>query len=354
MSKRIAFIGAFSFDYPRNQILRVGLAEHGYEIISAPLPRGKSTLRSVLPLWQTMRRTSADFYLLAEFNAHLAPFAILMSKLLGRRLGIDYLVGLYDTYLHDRVTVSAQSLSARRYRLMDRWTIQHASLIFTDTQAHANFFETVAGESAKRMGAVPVGVYDAWWSPKVQPAGRPHDGLLIQFFGKYLPFHGVDVILEAAKRLESDAHLRFELIGRGQTFEAIQARAAQLGLSNVTFAAPVPASELPSLVARADICLGVFAAHPKTDYVVPNKVFQCMALGKPLITAQSKAVAAHFQAGEHFIAVQQGDPEALAAAICTLAESPELRAKVGQAAAQHIHQHFTPARVAEWLLPHLP
>lgn len=271
---RLAYIGAFSPTYPRNQVLRAGLAAHGYEVISAPLSQQGSTLRNVPYLWQSMRRTRADLYLLAEFNQLLAPFALMMGSLLRRPVWVDYMVGLYDAQILDRETAGAHGGRGRTYRAIDAWNIRRARRIFTDTAAHKAFFAQYVGAAAQRLAVVPVGVYDVWWSPQVQPVGKVAEQCLVQFFGSYIPFHGVEVILAAAKQLESDSHLHFELIGRGQTFAAMQQRAEQLALTNLTFTPPIPAPDLPSAVARADICLGVFGARAKTDYVVPNKVFQ--------------------------------------------------------------------------------
>ncbi|MCE7946227.1 MAG: glycosyltransferase [Chloroflexi bacterium CFX4] len=347
---RLAYIGAFRMDYPRNQVLRAGLAAHGCEVISAPLSKQGSTLRNVPRLWQTMRRTHADVYLLAEFNQLLAPFALIMGSLLRRPVWVDYMVGLYDAQILDREAAGAHGWRGRTYRAVDAFNLRYARRIFTDTEAHKAFFAQHFGAAAQRLAVVPVGVYDAWWSPRVQPVGKVADQCLVQFFGSYIPFHGVEVILAAAKQLADMPHLHFELIGRGQTFAAIQRHAEQLALPNLTFTPPIPSSELPAAVARADICLGVFGERAKTDYVVPNKVFQCLALGKPLITARSTALTAYFRPDEHLISIPPNDPEALAAALRTLATDSALRERLGSAAAAHVAAHYTPSAVVAELL----
>lgn len=352
----VSVIGAFKAHYPRNQILRAGLAACGWEVRSAPLDVRQSTFRKLLPLWRTMRREAAscDVFLLAEFNQLLAPFALLFGRWLGRPVAVDYLVGLYDATVQDRETLSPRSPKAAIWRVVDRLNCALAPLIFTDTAAHRAAFRATVGAVADRLGVVPVGVYPQWWHPGLAPDTDPNRReLLIQFFGTYIPFHGVEVILEAAHLLRDDRRLRFELIGGGQTYAAIRRRAEALALPNVTFTDPVPPPELPARVAAADICLGVFGARAKTDYVVPNKLYQCLALGKPVITAESAAVREFFTPGEHLLTVPPGDGRALAAAICALAEAPDERARLGATAAMVIQDVFTPPGVARSLLPHL-
>ncbi|NPV67270.1 MAG: glycosyltransferase [Anaerolineae bacterium] len=352
----ISVIGAFKAHYPRNQILRAGLEACGWEVRAAPIPSDRRTFGRLGLLWRTMHQEAptTDVFLLAAFNQLIAPFALLFGRWLGRPVAVDYLVGLYDSAVQDRETLSPRSLKAAIWRTVDRINCALAPLIFTDTAAHRTAFRTIVGAAADRLGVVPVGVYPEWWHPGLVPDTDPaRRDLLIQFFGTYIPFHGVEVILEAAHLLRHDPRLRFELIGRGQTYAAMRRRAEALGVANVTFVDPVPPPELPARVAAADICLGVFGARAKTDYVVPNKLFQCLALGKPVITAESAAVREFFTPGEHLLTVPPGDARALAAAIRALVEAPDERARLGAGAATAIGDAFTPASIVRSLLPEL-
>ena len=66
--------------------------------------------------------------------------------------------------------------------------------------------------------------------------------------------------------------------------------------------------------------LGVFGRTAKAKRVVPNKVYQGLAMARPVITADSPAVREFFAPGEHLHTVPAGDPEALADAVVELAE----------------------------------
>ncbi len=345
----VGTIGAFKLDYPRNQILRAGLETLGWQVCAMPLPMQYSTLRKLLPLWRSMwqARATCDAFLLAEFNQLLGPFAILFGRLLGRPVAVDYLIGLYESGVLDRENLPPHAWKARAYRLIDWLNCRCAPAIYTDTAAHREAIAEVVGPAARRVTVVPVGVYAAWWHPR-PAAASPGDNrpLRILFFGTYIPFHGVEVILTAAHLLRDDPRFAFELVGRGQTYPAMRAEAERLGLDNVTFEESVRAEMLPARVAEADICLGVFGARFKTDYVVPNKLYQYLALGKPVITAESAAVRKCFTPGEHLLTVPPGDAAALAATLRALADDPAARHRIGAAGAGRVHSAFAPEHVA--------
>ena len=70
------------------------------------------------------------------------------------------------------------------------------------------------------------------------------------------------------------------------------------------------------MIARAQICLGVFGSSDKAARVIPNKLFQQAAMGKPVITRASPALdglAARFP--ESLRTVPASDPQALADAV---------------------------------------
>jgi glycosyltransferase involved in cell wall biosynthesis len=254
--------------------------------------------------------------LLGAFNQMLAPAAWALAQARGLPLVVDYLTGLLDA-AEDRGTVPA----GRRALLqaVDRFAIRRA-VTLTDTAAHRDAFGAALGVNVHRMAVLPVGARDL--DPLPPPdANAP----LVQYVGTYIPFHGVDVILEAARRLPG---VPFELIGAGQTHARTLALARDLGLANVRFVTGYfPKHELIAMQARSTIVLGVFGDAPKTRQVVPNKVYEALAQGRPLVTAESAALAEMFTPGQHLLTVPPGDADALAAALRALLDDPAQRAR---------------------------
>ena len=339
--RRVCMLGAFAADYPRHQIIIAGLERVGVEVKCILLPRNLNTAALMLQMIRHWHETTdCDVVIIPAFNQLLGPAAWLLGQLSRKPVLIDYMVGLTDSIVEERG--EASSVQATIYRLIDRFNTARMTSV-TDTAAHRAEFHRVFGGALRKMSVLRVGVYDDWFSPQPPPA--ENDKLLVQFFGSYIPFHGVDVLLEAIYRFSNDPAVQFELIGRGQTYKESVARAEALKMENVSFVDMVPPPELPHRVAQATVCLGVFGPRAKTDYVIPNKVFQCMALGRPVITAESAALAECFVSGEHLVTVPPGDAEALALAIRKLVDSPSERQRIGAASAAKIQEAFLPQHI---------
>ena len=117
--------------------------------------------------------------------------------------------------------------------------------------------------------------------------------------------------MRAAKLLEGD--VRFRIIGDGQERPQLDALVRELQVSNVELCGLLPVEEIPREIARASLCLGIFGTTQKAGRVVPNKVFECLAVGRPVLTGDTEAIRSAFD-GE-VATVSPGDPPALAAAI---------------------------------------
>ena len=135
------------------------------------------------------------------------------------------------------------------------------------------------------------------------------------FVGKLIPLHGLDTILAAA-RLTPE--LRFRIVGSGQLGPALAARPA-----NVDWVQWIEYERLPEELHRAGCALGVFGTSAKATRVIPNKAFQALACGAPLVTADTRAARELLVDGESALLVRPGDPAALARAVRRLAANPE-------------------------------
>jgi glycosyltransferase involved in cell wall biosynthesis len=84
----------------------------------------------------------------------------------------------------------------------------------------------------------------------------------------------------------------------------------------------LPYEHLPNRIAEAHILLGIFGSSVKADLVIPNKMFQAMAVGRPVITRRSKAYQTTLEGSGVIGWVSPGDPATLAFVVRKWFEDP--------------------------------
>jgi glycosyltransferase involved in cell wall biosynthesis len=272
------------------------------------------------------------------FGGHLD--VLLARRVCRPRAGLVFapLVSLSETLVEDREVFGAGGLAARALATLDRATLRAADLVLADTAAHAAYLSELGAERAAvwHLGAEPE------FLVAHAAAAVPRRVL---FYGRCLPLHGIETILRAATVLGERADL--VLIGSGPERQRMEAL-ARSGGAPVTWRDDVPLTELPGELARAAVVLGVFGAGRKAGMVVPNKVYQAAAAGRPLITRDGPGVR-EVLGDEHCLLVPPATPEALAAAIARLLDDETLAARLGRAARAHVLERFAPARQAAHL-----
>ena len=109
--------------------------------------------------------------------------------------------------------------------------------------------------------------------------------------------------------------------------------------------------DLPARIHRAHILLGVFGPTAKAGRVMPNKVFQALACGRPLVTCRAPSYPNELLAATNsgIAWVPAAEPAALAAAVAALAARPEQLAATGRAARATYEKYFSTEMIRDQL-----
>ncbi|MCK7522436.1 MAG: glycosyltransferase [Ignavibacteriales bacterium] len=168
------------------------------------------------------------------------------------------------------------------------------------------------------------------------------------------PPHGIDVQPDAAARLKNRADIRFTFVGKGQLYPEMRARAeAYAGLPDVRFIEWISHAELVELIARADVCLGIFGRTEKAARAIPGKACEALAMRKPLITGDSPASRDGLTDGVTALLSPMGDPDGLAAAIARLAGDEGLRRRIAEGGHAFFKEKCTSSAKGETILADL-
>jgi glycosyltransferase involved in cell wall biosynthesis len=322
---RVLYFGTYERRYPRNAQVISCLRAAGVEVMERHEPvwegredKWRSGIGAALRLARAearlLRRPHDRFdALVVGYPGHLDLTAARHAAR-GRPVVFNPLVSLSDTLVDDRGRFRPGSAPARALRTLDRAAMRRADLVVADTQAHARFLADLAGLPSERLAVCLVGAEERLFRPGWR---RPAEFECL-FVGKLIPLHGIETILGAA-RLAPE--LRFRVVGSGQLDALLREAPA-----NVDRAGWVDYEQLPVEYHGAGCALGIFGTSRKAARVIPNKAFQALACGTPLVTADTPAARELLVDGESALLVPPGDAGGLADALRRVASDQDLAA----------------------------
>jgi glycosyltransferase involved in cell wall biosynthesis len=360
----VVFTGTFDPDHSRNLILRRLIERSGCDVtdlraeVWGSVRYSKMTGERLATAWRAAR---AYVMLAVRSLAASKPDAVVMLypghidavllgplwRLRGVSVVFDPFISLFDTIAGDRLLRDPRSVTGRIALLLDRWSCRIATVVLADTPYTADHLAEITGQPRGRIAVVWPGAYEPVFSPPDIGGGDPHRVL---FYGTFIPLHGIDTIVRAAHRLDGSGIL-FTIVGEGQERARVEELVNRLGLGNVELVGRSTLAELAEQVRRAGICLGIFGGSEKAARVVPFKVFECLAVGRPVITGDTPAIRDAL--GDAVVTVPAGDDAALAAAIRALADDDAARkAQADRGHARYV-ESYDEAHLAAQLDEHL-
>jgi glycosyltransferase involved in cell wall biosynthesis len=324
---RVLYFGTYERAYPRNAQVISCLRRAGVEVVERHVPVWEDSehkwpagaaagLRLAAAELRLLRRPKQRFdVLIVGYPGHAdLPAARLAAR--GKPVVFNPLVSLADTLVDDRGRFEPGSVAARALAALDRRALRSADLVVADTEANADDLARRGGLQPKRVAVCFVGAEERLF----RPGWEPREPFTALFVGKLIPLHGLDTVLEAA-RLAPE--ISFRVVGSGQLERILDRRPR-----NVEWVPWVDYENLPAELHRAGCALGIFGASAKAARVIPNKAFQALACGTPLVTADTPGARELLADGVSALLVPRGDPEALAAAIRRLAGDAGLAERV--------------------------
>ncbi len=182
-------------------------------------------------------------------------------------------------------------------------------------------------------------------------AFRAEYGLTGKFVAAYVGTHGMahglDTILSAAEMLRERADIIFLLVGAGAEKARLEAERDRRGLNNVVMLGQQPKSVMPTVWSATDAALVLLRAFDTFRSVIPSKMFEAMALAKPIVLGVAGEAAAIMETGRAGIAIPPEDAAALGEAVRKLADDETLAARLGVGGRTYVRVEFDRAVLAK-------
>lgn len=326
---KVLFLTGREVSYQRNDVLLRAFQRFSQVDVLSARSRPRSLLFNSLKIATKFftRLTSSKYdVIFTGFYGHLLMLPVGVAA--KAPVIFDAFLSTYDTLIEDRKVAAPGSLMARASIWLDRTSCQIADAVFLDTQRQVDYFSDRFGLKLKRIRPIPVGCNEDIFFPRTTKNRR--DKITVLYYSSYLPLHGVDVVIRAAEKL-ADVPVHFRLVGSGQTLNPSISLAKRLRIQNVEFIHPLPIEGIADEIARSDICLGGhFGPSDKAGRVIPGKVYQILAMKKPVVASSTPANLELLSNNETALLCPQGDPDRLAEAILALTKDNQLREWIAQ------------------------
>lgn len=287
-----------------------------------------SFLNAVLPAVASVR----DVDIIVATSPQL--FAPLAARIAGAARGCPYVFELRDLWpesiravgamRNERILGALESLEMSLYH--------RAAAIVSVTNAFVENL-TQRGVPRDKLHVVTNGADLSRFRPRDRDeALADRLSLKQKFVAGYVGTHGMahhlTTLLQAARILSHDpsmAHVRFLFLGDGAEKARLVTIARDMGLDNLIFLDSVPREEVAAFWSLLDVSVIHLKKTPLFETVIPSKLFECMAMGIPVLHGVAGESANIVEQEGNGLVFEPENPEALSECIRRLARDPDLR-----------------------------
>ena len=347
---RVCYFGTYRENYSRSQILLAGLygrpdvqvqechsqlwlgIEDRVEQAGGGWRRPRFWGRVISAYWRLFRLHNQmpeyDVMLIGypgQFDSYLARLLTWRRR---KPMALDILMSLH-LVAQERGLTQKSPWTGRLIYSLEKGGLKLPDLLISENDAYEGYYCQQYGLDPQGFRQVPHGADDRVFYPReVERCDRP---FRVTYHGMYLPSHGMDTIITAAILLKDQDDIQFHFFGDGPERSRLLQIAAAEALDNVVFHGFVDRDELLDSIARSHISLGVFGTTRQSHYTIQNKIWEGLAMARPVVSGDSAVVRESLVHGEHIYLVPRDDPQALANAVEELKHNPRMREKIARA-----------------------
>lgn len=306
--------GNYGPNYPRNRTIIKCLESLGYEVIEFQ-PRF-SKLADFEAYFRKFDKV--DLVWVPCFRQRDISAASRWARKNKLPLFFDPLISAYDKRVNEKKKYKPESKQAKNLLRWEKKLFSLADILIADTVCHKQYFIEQLGCIKDKVYVIPVSAEESLFYPK-EP--RSNEVPEILFFGTFIGLQGPRYIAEAIKFYEGPS-IKLVFLGDGPERKQCEKIVHNQTNPNVSvhFENWIEFHDLPNRIRKADICLGIFGTGDKSRRVVPNKVYQSLACGKPVITMLSDAYPLELlkQENHGIVFCDPGNPKSIADSILKL------------------------------------
>ena len=270
-----------------------------------------------------------------------------------RRKHCPFLLEIRDMWPEFAVAMGVlkNPLLIRMSQGLERFLYNHADRIIVNSPGFIPYIKDICGKTADLVpnGADPEMFANAGDGSAFREEHGLGNDFVVMYSGAHGPANDLETVLNAAELLRERTDIRFVFVGSGKDKARLEQIKADKQLDNVLFVPPVPKDRMASVMAAEDAGLAILKKLDMFKTTYPNKVFDIMACGDPVICQIDGVIREVVESNSAGVFVEPGDPRALADAVLKLAADPDGCREMGANGQRAIREKFSRDTAAEAL-----
>lgn len=218
-----------------------------------------------------------------------------IGMLQAKKHNIPFVYYLID-HLHALLPGELKRKTAEQF---EKWTIKGADKVFVINQGLKDYAMEMGGNTNK-ISVLPAGVDFEKFNPQVNGSlirekyGIKKDDVLLFFMGWIYEFSGMKEVAESLS-ITGNEHFKLMVVGEGDLFKPLLKMKTEKNLDGrLILTGKIPFEEVPEHIAAADVCLLPAYKNEIMMNIVPIKIYEYMAVGKPVIATNLPGIRKEF------------------------------------------------------------
>lgn len=273
-------------------------------------------------------------------------FAGLAGAIVAKAQRRPWVLEIRDIWPESVVTVGAmkKGLALRAVEALETWAYRAADQVVVVSRAFISHI-AARGPLKRAVAVVENGVnLDLFSGEGGDGSFRRAHGLegkvVLGYIGTHGMAHGLETVLRAALLTRDDPTISWLFVGAGAERDRLLALKAELQLDNVVMLEHQRREAMPAIWSSIDVSLVVLKRSDMFQRVIPSKMFEAMAMERPIILGVDGEARRILETGDCGLFIEPENSEALAAAARALASDPERRHRLGANGALFVRTEY--------------
>ncbi len=280
-------------------------------------------------------------------------FSVMAARRLARMNKVPFVMEVRDLWpgIFVDLGVIKNSTIIKLLEAWELWMYRQADKIVTVTNGFRdNIIQR--GIASDKIHTVHNGADLVTFHPGEKPSSLAREldlegKLVVLYLGAHSTSQGLDVILDVALELSENSEIVFLFVGDGNQKEQLMGRAKSEGIDNLIFHPPITKEDVPLYYKIADICLVPLKDVALFATFIPSKMFEIMAMGKPIIASVSGEAARILEDSGGAIVTKPEDIQGIQMAILDLYNDPQRRITLGLNGREYVEANYSRKSLAE-------